>query len=36
MSLHEGGASECGGVVLTEGVSLKELKDAEGGGLNAL
>ncbi|XP_073336003.1 solute carrier family 22 member 6 isoform X1 [Pagrus major] len=36
VSLHEGGASESGGVVSTEGVALKELKDAEGTGLNAL
>ncbi|XP_044078484.1 solute carrier family 22 member 6 [Siniperca chuatsi] len=36
VSLKEGGTFDCGGVVSTEGVSLKELKEAEGTGLNAL
>lgn len=36
VSLQEGVASECGGVVFAEGVALKELKDVEGTGLNAL
>lgn len=36
LSSREGGASESGDVVSTEGVALKELKDAEGTGLNAL
>ncbi|KAM3602193.1 uncharacterized protein V6R79_025968 [Siganus canaliculatus] len=36
VSLREGGASCSGGVVLAEGVALKDLKDAEGTGLNAL
>ncbi|XP_076606703.1 solute carrier family 22 member 6 [Chaetodon auriga] len=35
-SLQEGGAPVRDGVILTEGVALKELKDAEGTGLNAL
>ncbi|XP_068187519.1 solute carrier family 22 member 6 [Antennarius striatus] len=34
--LGGGGASKCGGVVLTEDVPLKELKDVDGAGLNAL
>uniref|UniRef100_A0A3Q3X3L8 Solute carrier family 22 member 6 n=1 Tax=Mola mola TaxID=94237 RepID=A0A3Q3X3L8_MOLML len=36
VSLQEGVASECGGVVSAEGVALKELRDVEGTGLNAL
>ncbi|XP_070773648.1 solute carrier family 22 member 6 [Enoplosus armatus] len=36
VSLKEGGVSECGGVVSTESLALKELKEAEGSGLNAL
>uniref|UniRef100_A0A671TQL0 Solute carrier family 22 member 6 n=1 Tax=Sparus aurata TaxID=8175 RepID=A0A671TQL0_SPAAU len=36
LSSNEGGAYESGDLVSTEGVPLKELKDAEGTGLNAL
>ncbi|XP_070839904.1 solute carrier family 22 member 6 isoform X1 [Chaetodon trifascialis] len=36
VSLQEGGAPVPDSVILTEGVALKELKDAEGTGLNAL
>ncbi|XP_068600316.1 solute carrier family 22 member 6-like [Brachionichthys hirsutus] len=36
VSLCEGGPSESGGVASTEDMSLKELKDVEGAGLNAL
>uniref|UniRef100_A0A8P4JYL2 Solute carrier family 22 member 6 n=1 Tax=Dicentrarchus labrax TaxID=13489 RepID=A0A8P4JYL2_DICLA len=36
VSLNEGGALGHVGVVMTEGVALKEMKDSEGTGLNAL
>ncbi|XP_068187869.1 solute carrier family 22 member 6-like [Antennarius striatus] len=36
VSLCEGGASECGGVISAEGMPLKEPKDVEEDGLNAL